>query len=87
MKQHQRTVHEKSSTSFSCTECDYFTSRKHDLKRHMRKRHNDIPAAQILPPKIARHKPVPNIIDPTENEQFLQDIEQQEIQNMLEQNT
>ena len=53
----------------------------------MRKRHNDIPATQILPLKIARHEPIPNIIDPTENEQFLQDIEQQEMQNVLEQNT
>ena len=36
---------------------------------------------------MACHEPIPNISDPTENEQFLQDIEQQEIQNMLEQNT
>ena len=87
LKQHQCTIHEKLSTSFSCTECDYFTSRKHDLKRHMRKRHNDIPTAQILPPKIAHHEPIPNIIDPTVNEQFLQDIEHQEMQDMLERNT
>ena len=51
----------------------------------MRKRHNDIPVTQIPPSKIARHEPIQNIID--QNEQFLQDIEQQEIQNMLEQNT
>ena len=87
MKQHQRTIHEKLFTSFSCTECDYFTSRKHDLKRHIRKRHNDIPTSQILPPKIARHEPIPNIIDPTENGQFLQDIKQQEIQAILERNS
>ena len=33
------------------------------------------------------HEPIPNIIDPTENEQFLQDIEHQEMQDMLERNT
>ena len=49
----------------------------------MKKRHNDTPAAQILPPKIARHGPIPNIIDPTENDQFLQDIEHQELSDML----
>ena len=40
-----------------------------------------------IPPKIAHYEPIPNIIDPTKNEQFLQDIEQQKIQNMLKQNT
>ena len=53
----------------------------------MRKRHNDIPTAQILPPKIARHEPIPNIIKPTENDEFLSNIEQQEMQDMLERNT
>ena len=47
------------------------------------KRHNDIPAAQILPPKVVRHEPIPKSIDPTENEQFLQDIEHQELSDML----
>ena len=60
---------------------------KSNFNHHMRKRHNDLPATQILPPKIACHEPIPNNIDPTKNEQFLQDIGQQEIQNMLEQDT
>ena len=47
------------------------------------KRHNDIPTAHNIPPKIARHEPIPNIIDPTENEQFLQDIQQQELTDMF----
>ena len=47
------------------------------------KRHNDIPAAQILPPEIARHEPSPNIIDPTENDQLLQHIEHQELSDIL----
>ena len=47
------------------------------------KRHNDIPTAHNVPPKIARHEPIPNIIDPTENEQFLQDIQQQELTDMF----
>ena len=47
------------------------------------KRHNDIPTAQIPPPKIARHELIPNIIDPTENEQFLQNIQQQELTDMF----
>ena len=76
-----------SSTSFSCTECDYFTSRKHNLKRHMKKRHNDTPAAQILPLKIARHEPVPNIINPPANDHLLEQLEHEEIKSMLEQNT
>ena len=80
---HRGTIHEKSSTSFSCTQCDYTILQKSNLKRHIRKRHNDIPAAQIPPPKIARHEPIPNIINPTENEQFLQDIEHQELTDML----
>ena len=77
----------KTTPLFSCAECDYSTSHQDDLQKHLRKRHNDIPAIQILPPKIARHEPIPNIINPTKNEQFLQDIEQQEIRNMLKQNT
>ena len=82
LKQHQRTIHEKTTPSFSCTECDYTTPRKSNFNRHM-KRHNDIPTAHNIPPKIARHEPIPNIIDPTENEQFLQDIQQQELTDMF----
>ena len=36
-----------------------------------------------LPPKIACHEQIPNIIKPTENEQLLRDIEQQELTDML----
>ena len=68
--------------SFSCTECDYTTPRKSNFNRHM-KRHNDIPTAHNIPPKTARHEPIPNIIDPTENDQFLQDIQQQELTDMF----
>ena len=71
---------------FSCSECDYTTPRKSSLNRHM-KRHNNVVPDRYIPPKIARHEPIPNIIDPTENEQFLRDIEQLEMQNMLERNT
>ena len=67
---------------FSCSECDYTTPRKSNFNRHL-KRHNDIPAAEILPPKIARREPILNIIEPTENDQFLSDIEQQELTDML----
>ena len=67
--------------SFSCTKCNYCTSRKHDLNHHM-KRHNAAPA-QILPPKIACREPIPNIIEPTENDRFLRDIEQQELTDLL----
>ena len=65
---------------FSCTQCDYFTSRKHDLKRHT-KRHT--PLTPNLPPKIARHEPVPNIIEPSDNDNLLQDIENQEFKDIL----
>ena len=36
-----------------------------------------------IPPKIARHEPIPNIIEPAENEKFLSDIEQQEHTDIL----
>ena len=82
LNQHLRNIHENSSNLFSCTECDYFTSRKHDLKGHM-KRHTNTPATSNLPPKIACCKPIPNIIEPTKNKQLLRDIEQQELTDML----
>ena len=68
--------------SFSCAECDYSTSRQDNLQKHIRKRHNAVPDHNI-PPKIACNEPIPNIINPTENEQFLQDIQQQELTDML----
>ena len=39
------------------------------------KRHNNIPAAQILPPKIADHETILNITEPAENHKFLNDIQ------------
>ena len=47
------------------------------------KRHNNAVPAQILPPKIARRKPIPIIIKPTENDRFLRDIEPQELTDLL----
>ena len=74
----------KKSNVFSCTECDYTTSLKSNLKRHT-KRH--IPLTPNFPPKIARHDPFPNIIDPPANDNLVQDIENQEIQTTFEQDT
>ena len=71
---------------FSCSECDYTTPRKSNFNRHM-KRHNDIAPDHNIPPKIARHEPIPNIIEPTENDEFLSDIHQQKMQDMFEPNT
>ena len=81
LKQHRHTVHEK-SVMFSCSECDNTTPRKSSLNPHI-KRHNDTPTTSNFPPKITRHKPILNIIKPTENDQFLQDIEHQELSDML----
>ena len=82
LNQHLRNIHEKSSATFSCTQCDYFTCRKHDLNRHI-KRHKDIVSDHNIPPKIAHHEPIPNIMKPAENEKFLSDIEQQEHTDIL----
>ena len=82
LNRHVRSMHEKSSTSFSCTDCDYCTSRKHDLKRHTKIHSNTAPVCDI-PPKIACREPYPNIVQPTENDQFLSDIEQQELTDMF----
>ena len=51
------------------------------------KRHNHIPAAQILPPNIASREPILNIIEPTENDRFLSDIAQQKLTDMLNDQT
>ena len=79
---HVRTVHEK-ATSFPCAECNYSTSRHNDLQKHIRKRRNHTPSVHNILPKIARREPIPNIIEPTENDQLLRDIEQQELTDML----
>ena len=86
LKQHQRSIHEKSIV-FSCTQCDYVTSRKHNLKCHTTKRHSNTHLTSNLPPKIARREPIPNIIDPPANDHLLEQLENQEIQSMFEQNT
>ena len=70
---------------FSCAQCDYVTSRKHNLKCHTTKRHT--PLTPNLPPKIARREPIPNIIDPPANDHLLEQLENQEIESMFEQNT
>ena len=87
MNRHVRTIHEKTTPSFSCTECDYSTSRQDNLQKHLRKRHNNAAPAHNIPPKIARNEPVLNIIEPTDNERFLSDIEQQELTDMLNNQT
>ena len=85
LKQHQRTIHE-SCDMFSCTQCDYTTPVKSNLKHHT-KRHNDTPLTPNLPPKIARHEPFPNIIEPPANDHLLEQLlEHEEILSMLEQN-
>ena len=86
LNQHQRTIHEKSIV-FSCAQCDYVTSRKHNLKCHTTKRHSNTHLTPNLPPKIARREPIPNIIDPPANDHLLEQLENQEIQTSLEQIT
>ena len=86
LNQHVRTIHEKSIV-FSCTQCDYVTSRKHNLKCHTTKRHSKTHLTSNLPPKIARREPIPNIIDPPANDHLLEQLENQEIESMFEQNT
>ena len=84
LKQHVRTIHEKSIV-FSCVQCDYVTSRKHNLKCHTTKRHTHL--TPNLPPKITRREPIPNIIDPPANDHLLDQIENHEIETMFNQNT
>ena len=54
--QHRRTIHEKSSTSFSCTDCNYTTFRKSSVDRHL-KRHTKTSFNQNSPPKVPRREP------------------------------
>ena len=78
---HRRTIHE-SCNICSCTQCDYTTLQKSNLKRHA-KRHSKTPLTSNLPPKITCREPILNIIEPTENDQFLRDIKEQELRDML----
>ena len=81
LNRYVRTIHKKATTSFSCTECDYSTSRQDNLNKHPRKIHDNTAPVHNIPPKIA-HKNT-NIIEPNENEQFLRNIEKQELSDML----
>ena len=85
LKQHQRTIHEKSNL-FSCAQCDYTSPLRSNLNQHT-KRHSKTPLTSNLPPKISRREPIPNIIDPPVNDHLLEQLENQEIQTMFEQNT
>ena len=51
------------------------------------KRHANTPLTPPLPPKLACHDPIPNIIDPPTNDNLLEQLEQQEVQCILDQNT
>ena len=53
------------------------------------KRHSDskTSVASSHPPKVARREPIPNIIEPLTNDHLLEQLEHEEIQSMLEQNT
>ena len=83
LNQHVRTIHEKSNV-FSCIECDYTTPLKSNLKRHTK---THTPLTTNLPPKFARHDLFPNIIDPPADDHLLEQLENQEIQTALEQNS
>ena len=85
---HRHTIHEKTSSSFSCTQCDYTTLPKSNLIHHT-KRDSDskTSVASSHPPKVARREPIPNIIKPPTNDHLLEQLEHEEIQSMLEQNT
>ena len=52
------------------------------MNRHV-KGHTSAPLSPNLPPKVAHLNPIPNIVGPTENDQFLCDIKHQEIKDML----
>ena len=64
LNRHVRNIHEKSSTSFSCNDCDYSTPRKSDLQRHLKRHANMSPN---LPTKVARCEPY--IVDPPPDNQ------------------
>ena len=53
LTRHQHSIHKKSSTTFSCTDCDYATSRKSNLVRHL-KRHTKTSFNPNSLPKVAR---------------------------------
>ena len=67
LNRHVGTIHEKSSTSFSCTQCDYSTPQKSNLNRHL-KRHTKTSFNPNSPPKVPLCEPY--IVDPPPNYQF-----------------
>ena len=71
---------------FSCTQCDYTNLQKSNLNRHT-KRNAKTPLTSNLPPKVVCREPIPNIIKPPANDHLLEQLEHEEIQSMLEQNT
>ena len=85
---HRHTIHKKSSSSFSCTQCDYTTLQKSNLIRHTN-RHGDskTTVAASHPPKVARLEPIPNIIKPPANDNLLEQLEHERFESMFEQNT
>ena len=85
---HRRTIHEKASTSFSCTQCDYTTLQRSNLIHHTKRHsHSKTSVASSHPPKVARREPIPNIIEPPTDDHLLEQLEHEEIQSMLEQNS
>ena len=68
-------------------ECDYSSSRQDNLNKHIKKRRSYAPSVHNIPPKIARHEPIPNIIEPPANDHLLEQLENHEIQTSLEQNS
>ena len=79
-----RHLHEKSSSSFSCTQCDYTTLRKSNLIRHA-KRHSDskTTVATSHPPKVAHREPIPNIIKPPTNDHLLEQLQHEACLSIL----
>ena len=70
---------------FSCMGCGYTAARKRDLKHHM-KRHANTPETPNLPPKVALHDLILNVISPSANDSLLEQLEQEEIKFMFDQN-
>ena len=85
---HRRIIHKKSSFSFPCTQCDYTTLRKINLICHTKK-HSDskTSVAASHPPKVAHREPIASIIEPPTNDHLLEQLEHEEFESMLEQNT
>ena len=68
-------------------DCDYSSSRQDNLNKHIKKKHSYAPSVHNIPPKIACHEPIPNIIEPPADDHLLVQLENHEIQTSLEQNS